>query len=487
MIPPSLAPEHILTRLFSYKDKEQKPSFWSAESGTKSYETILNDIAMVRRSLYKLKIKKGDPCLLLFHFSYRFLIVIFAMLAEGILPVLIDPRLNPWKWKSLSKKAHVRYIFLEQETRLARLYFFPAFGIQYFNVGRLFSESHENFPFEKLADVALLDPVLLSFTSGTTGSPKIVSRTLSVLGSQQTLFCNYLSDLSQEPHLALHGIGVIQSLIQGSPTHFIPSKQQTVSKVISVLNEHLISTLSLPPGVLDLFVNEIKISGSKIPSLKFIVTGGAALPKWLITDCLIQLPQSLLINTYASTECEPMSFLGFSVNSSLIAQFPVIQIKDYPDTLGYPVGPFISELQCQKKYTTSKNDFFEFKLQGANCVSIGQDYSPGDILYEKENILFYCGRVNEQIDGHPVGPAEEWLERQAYVKRAAIKKQNDTFVVFLELKTGCLFPNTDKDLLSVEINKNLGCLRKHKKVEFKIIPKMPVDPRHLWKIQRREL
>ena len=475
---------HILSRFYAYKNAVKKPSFWSPKSGLKSFEDITGDVERVRSLLAELKIGKSEPCLLLFHFSYEFLVLLFALLAEGSVPVLIDPRLSRLKWRKLAKTANVKYIFISEKTKLARLFFFTSPGITFFNTDKLFSKKPISKP---LAKLSLEDPVLLSFTSGTTGDSKIVSRSLGVLGSQQTLFCKYLSNLNEESHLAMHGIGVIQSLIQGSPTFFLPAENLTSESLYTTITTHSVSTLSTTPGALNELLIYLENSKLKIQSLKYLVTGGAPIPKWLVTKSIEKCPNALFINVYASTESEPISLIGFTNSENTDLKFTALPLKSYPDSLGYPVGKIIEELEYDRKNISNAygKQFFELTVRGQNCVSNSPSgFVTGDILYQENGLFFYCGRNKEQLGIYPSGLAEDYLERIPAIKRAATKLTKAKLKVYLELHPNQTVTVSEKE----EIIGKLKELLDHAgKIEIIKLPKIPVDPRHLWKIQKKKL
>lgn len=446
-----------------------------------SYLQVLQKTQDWRQNFRDLGFKKGDRVLILVPFSVDFIFLILAAFAENIVPVLIDPRLKKSFWKKAISEAQIKGIISNQRILKWRWLFvwimkFRLYSLDGpgFRVASFFSregvKSSQNYWLQPTI-TENEEEVLVTLTSGTTSAPKLVTRSFSVIKSQQVLICKYLPELEPDIHLSLYGIGVLQSLIEGATTVF--TLDHSAKNILNLVPQHQVTRLSGPPVAIDQFLQQIEAEKTDLKSLKNIITGGAPIPRWLVQKAFLLLPNLSFDILYGSTECEPISYQRISS-------------KDLESPLdGYLVGTLIPELQLIKKdfAEVQGNRIFEVCLKGPNCVnSVGQDYlSTGDLAYlNYKNELVLAGRLKEVIENIPVGLIEERLERLGFLSRAALVEKGRTVQLHVELKTKFPHLSESQTLLIEAILFEFG----FQDAQIRVHKKIPVDPRHGWKIQR---
>ncbi len=446
-----------------------------------SFLQVLQKTQDWRQNFRDLGFKKGDRALILVPFSVDFVFLILAAFAENIVPVLIDPRLKKSFWKKAICDAQIKGIISNQKILKWRWLFFWIMKFRLysldgpgFRVASFFSREGKKSPQNDWLQPTVTEEeeeVLVTLTSGTTSEPKLVTRSFSVIKSQQVLICKYLPQLQPDIHLSLYGIGVLQSLVEGATTIF--TLDHTAKNISSLIPQHQVSRLSGPPVAINQFLQQIEAEKTDLKTLKNIITGGAPIPRWLAQKALLLLPNLNFDILYGSTECEPISYQR-------------VTSKDLESPLdGYLVGTVIPELQLIKKDFTEVlgHKIFEVCLKGPNCVnSAGEDHlSTGDLAYlNDQQQLVLVGRLKEVIEKIPVGLIEERLERLGFLSRSALVAKGRTVQLHIELGSKSSQLTESQTQLIQAILLEFG----FQDVQIQVHEKIPVDPRHGWKIQR---
>lgn len=472
-----------------------------------SFLELLNKIQQLRDELKNKGLHKGDHVLVFLPISKEFIFLIFALFAENIIPVLIDPRLNKSYWKKYVAQVKTKAIISNHRILNLRWFWWwfwkyklisvdqAGLGCQKlsFDSVNLVAGHTANIPpnkttihttntdqlqFQDLVYTDDHEEVLLTLTSGTTGEPKIVPRNLFVLKNQQKLSCEHLPDLTHDVHLPLYGIALLQSIVHGSTTLLAINHDPT--HLLALIQKNNITRLSGPPGTLDKILYILEKQNQQLMSVENILTGGAPIPRWLGRKLLQAFPKASVYIVYGSTECEPISKKRISKEN--------LQIRDF----GYNVGKPIKEITLLKKTFAQYfgHAVFEVELQGPNCVTLNSDQilKTGDLAYEnKFGELILVGRRNDNLQIPFLGYLEEQLEDLNGVRRIACKLKSETdLTIYVEPHSFELADTKLPELIKKTIqdsNYDLGRVQ----IYIQLVKKMPVDDRHAWKIQRHLL
>lgn len=325
------------------------------------------------------------------------------------------------------------------------------------------------------------DDLLLTLTSGTTGKPKIITRSFHTLKHQQSLSCKYLPYLKNDIHLSLYGVAVLQSLIHGSTTLY--SNNQSPENLVSLIDKYKVTRLSAPPGILTQLLEFIQFQKIQLHNVECILTGGAPIPRWLCQNILNLFPKAELFIVYGSTECEPISRKKVTKST--------LQDQNH----GYNVGRIIEELSLYKKSFAhfQNKSIFEIHLKGPNCANTNASgyLETGDLAYENGvGELILIGRKNDHLHFPFLGLLEEHLESHPMIRRVAcISTSQSKLNIYIELASKHN-QHLDKKSLQKEIDKILSNEPYHlslNSINIHFYKKIPVDARHGWKIQRHLL
>lgn len=484
-----LAPKSNITmRAYHHlNDKKDRIAFYF-ENENFTYTQALKKIENISKQLSDFKLEKGDSVLILLPLSKELIFTLLALMRQGIIPILIDPRLNKTLWKKSILNSQPKMV-ISQASLIKWHWLLPwtwkfdflsvnekALGSNFLNLDTTLGTAvdlavdSDNLPAMKPSDF-----VIKTLTSGSTGEPKIIFRDFSVLESQQRLSCKYLPYLENDIHLSLYGIGILQSFIHGSST--IVTSNFTAENICSLIQKHQATRLSIPPGILWNLILYCEDKLITLPSLKCLLTGGAPIPLWFRTKLKDFFPSADCYIVFGSTECEPISKLNLN-------QFVEKKI------VGYPVGKNINEIQILKTSIgkIKEQEIFKIFLKGPNCAATDDKglLDIGDLAsFDDNGQIWLLGRANEMHNGIPAAYFEELTERIAGVKRALFLREQETNYLFIEdLENKSQqrhLPTELKKIQALVTDLGLGSVDIYK------VRKLPVDPRHLWKIQRQHV
>lgn len=257
-------------------------------------------------------------------------------------------------------------------------------------------------------------------TSGTTGSPKLVSHTLASLAR------GVKSDTSRGTEFvwgSLYALGsfagiqvFLQSWLAGSML-LMSDPQQSLTEKLQLFHRHGCNALSATPTMwrLLLMIDFIENLG-----LKRITLGGEIADQAILDGLQHRFPESRIVHIYASTEAG----VGFSVRDGLEG-FPIRFIPDPPAGVSIKVGhdgrlllrPHESDqFYVNKRISlTDENGFVD----------------SGDLVCRKGERYVFCGRscgiIN--VGGRKVHPqeVESTLLKCKGVRMASVTAQRNVF------------------------------------------------------------
>lgn len=180
------------------------------------------------------------------------------------------------------------------------------------------------------------DPAVVTFTTGTTGTPKGVVRTHGYLQSLAKIVKRHTQKTPTDGlDLTIFVSFVLKNLHEGQGSLIVPqAKPQKSLKAISQLPRHLQpQTLITNPFFLGIVINSPVAS-----SLREISVGGALTDCHLIEEALSRCPSAVMTHLYGSSEAEPVAAVDAKE-----ALYRARERGDYQLTY---LGPVIPELKC---------------------------------------------------------------------------------------------------------------------------------------------
>jgi acyl-CoA synthetase (AMP-forming)/AMP-acid ligase II len=356
---------------------------------------------------------------------------------------------------------------------------------------------------EALADCGEDDTALITFTTGSTGTPKAARRTHAFLGHQ---FRVLAAKMASEPGTVVmttlpivllinFGTGASSMVARFSPKKAHRLKAHVVLKEMAAYQVH---TLIASPY----FVQKLAESAADhlVPSLKKVFTGGG--PVFPTEAALFKkaFPTSAIQVVYGSTEAEPIA--GVSVEQlleksdlvergglcvgtqDLNIQLEIIEISDAIVTgnklerLRLPQG-YIGEIivagdHVLKSYYNNEAAFQRNKIIDHQGVIWHRTGDAGFV--GADGLLYLCGRCNQMIfrNGRWISPFiwESVFAQSGLVVRGTVMDWDGQLIAVVQSKpdTAKVSEETLMTVIPEQVDRIIW------------LEKIPLDPRHHTKI-----
>ena len=361
----------------------------------------LTDKAIKAQKWLDLKgFKRGDAVLLFETPAPDMYAMILAMLASGLRLMLVEP------WMPLTNLNH-----LINEVR-PKGFMTKTFG----KVWGMRSKAVRNIPITfsskelravqltnddsiRVEDMHQDEHAILTFTSGTSGTPKGVHRKHQYLVDQAAVLKKHLHyedkhglDLTIFTNVTLLNLGL------GKGSLLIPPRwPKKVLKDLDKLPEsYKVDTLAAGPGFL---IRLMKYA--QVKSLKSLHLGGALADCWIYEQALERWPSAHMTHVYGSSEAEPVAIsdLKIAVNKSrdkgyfqtLYLGKPINDIKlDIEEDRLWVSGIHVSPLYEGDAIANKKNK----RIDSDNVVW----HNMGDRVQLEEDSLWYSGREFQSLE-----------------------------------------------------------------------------------------
>ena len=357
----------------------------------------------------------------------------------------------------------------------------------------------------QITDVEENFPAILTYTSGTTGVPKIAARSHKFLEIQANILeenLNYEAEdieLSSIPIFTLCNInvGITTVIANGNYTNLGKSNS---NKIVAQIEEESINRLMEAPALLNKITQYYIKNGLKQENITKIFTGGGAVFMDFVEDMKAAFPNARIITLYGSTEAEPIAELNINEMSHE-------EIEKTKTGKGILAGNIIGVQDCKTIKTGAEeigaitkaefenmqtNEIGEIVVTGENVLKgyvngIGDKenkfsvdgviyHRTGDLgLIDEDGKLWLQGRIKQ-----PYFNIEAALHSNFKIGKTAVFKYNNKIILVLEdvSKQGT------QSVSEEEIRKAISF---EKIDEIKYVKEIPVDKRHSTKVDYKEL
>ena len=239
-------------------------------------------------------------------------------------------------------------------------------------------------------------PALISFTSGSTGFPKIIMRTHEFLLGQHNVLEKNLKFEKETAVYSSFPIFLLSHMATGTTT-FIPDLnwrkpvESDFRNIVKQITENNIQNIILPPAIFENIVKFCKDEKITLENVQKVYTGGAPVFYSLMKKIKDVFTNAKIIALYGASEAEPISVLNFE-------DITEEDIENMKNGEGLLAGKIVNEIELkieELEKIPKKN-----KILKDNNV---EDFSAlkGEILVKGENVV--NGYLNVQKN-----PDEKW-------------------------------------------------------------------------------
>ena len=341
-------------------------------------------------------------------------------------------------------------------------------------------------------------PALISFTSGSTGFPKIIMRTHEFLLGQHNVLEKNLKFEKETAVYSSFPIFLLSHIATGTTT-FIPDLnwrkpvESDFGNIVKQIIENNIQNIILPPAIFENIVKFCKDEKIMLENVQKVYTGGAPVFYSLMKNIKEVFANAKIIALYGASEAEPISVLNFE-------DITEEDIENMKNGDGLLAGKIVNEIELkieELKKTPEKNKISEIKgeilVRGENVVdgylnieknSDENWHRTGDMGYiNKKGQLILLGRVKGriQIEENIYYPftVETAFSFCKNLKKSVLTSKNNKLYLFAE-RNPEFKGNLSEDSEIKELKEKFGI--------FKIIEThIPMDKRHNSKTDYKRL
>jgi acyl-coenzyme A synthetase/AMP-(fatty) acid ligase len=356
------------------------------------------------------------------------------------------------------------------------------------------------------------DTALITFTTGSTGTPKAAKRTHGFLNEQFNALLEKIDPSPDDIDMPVLPIVLLINLGAGCTSviaEFKASKPDSMNtqKISNQINEYKVTRLVSSPFFIKQLAKHQLTTKSSLPTVKKIFTGGAPVFPAEAELYNTAFPEAKVEIVYGSTEAEPISSIGVKelvkekeniLKKGLKVGIPyrkahvkIISIKKEAiacaneqelEQLVLPTeqigeiivsGPHVLTEYFNNQEALKQNKIFI----GTTCW-----HRTGDSGYlDKDGVIYLTGRCATLIhrNNKVIAPFiyENYFQSLEGVEMGTLLEINDKLIAVIELKTGAIKNNISDKIQNADVKPD----------EIQVITKIPRDPRHNSKIDYEKL
>ncbi len=457
------------------EDPAQQMMVWVGDEGDKlsfSYAAFRDKSAAVADALYRLGIQKGDHVMIVMSRVPAWWECMIGMIKAGIVAVPGTTQLTPKDIEYRLKASHARAVITDVENAakfedaskslpdVQHLILTGGERQGWLNYETLVSNARTEIPPEMRVKTTSKDPMLLYFTSGTTGYPKMVLHTHGYpIGHLVT--GKYWLDLGKEDlHWNLSDTGWAKAawsslfgpLMTGATLFVHNGKgKYDAHMTLELLSAHKVTSFCAPPTAYRMLVVE-DLRKYDVSSLRSCVGAGEPLNPEVIAQWK-DMTGTTIRDGYGQTE-----------TVLIVGNFPAQDVTIKPGSMGKPAPGVVvdvidedgrpmpngAEGDIAVKITPERpvGLFTEYwgNPQATEGTYRGEWYVTGDRAFRDEDgYLWFVGRADDVIisAGYRIGPFEvesALIEHPAVMESAVVAKpdpvRGEIVKAFVVLKAG---------------------------------------------------
>lgn len=486
----------------NYKNNPDKICLVQGNNHT-TYKDLYDKVKEFKKYLLSKGIKKGSKVLVLVPMSTNLYVTLISLWTIGAVPCFMDAGFikNGMKKNEFANVDGLvgitKYLLYSNiNSNLKKL----NIKINAKTIDKLESRDDDELVIE---EVEKDSDAIITYTSGTTGRPKIAARSHEFLLTQANILENCLDyedadiELSTIPIFTLSNISS-QITTVVADANFSDLGKSNAEKIVKQILDNKINRLMAAPGLLGVIINYCQNNNIKIEGVRKIYTGGGAVFIDFVDQLKKVFPNSKIVTMYGSTEAEP------------IAEQDVtdLELEDIYKTIsgnGILAGKVVGVTDCKiinskEKVIGSitKEEFINMQTEDIGEIVVTGDnvlkgyvggygdkenkfsvdgtiyHRTGDLgIIDETGRLWLRGRVK-----NPYFDVEASLHAQFKLGKIAMVEKNNKLILVLDKSS------MDKKINEQELIDSIS----FKKIdEIKYVDRIPVDKRHSTKVDYNTL
>jgi olefin beta-lactone synthetase len=360
---------------------------------TTTYAELERVAAQGATLLHEAGLEPGDRVLVFVPMSAELYAVLIALFRLGLVPMFVDPSsglehlerccaILPPRAFVGSLKAHALRVVSPALRRIPRQIVVGGAA-----PGAIrWSRARALEPWAPIHASAEDDPALVSFTSGSTGQPKVCVRSHRFLLAQRRVLARHFGGDVAVGTRAMTALPVfVLAYLAGGATSVIPPgdlrhpARIDPAAVVAALDAFTPTSAGASPAFWERVARHCEAAGRTLPALRHIYLGGAPVFPHLLRLLRTVAPEADITAIYGSTEAEPIAHVDYTAiqpadfdamthGFGLLAGAPVpeIEVAVIGNQWGTPLGPL------------TERDFAAKRL--------GAD-QPGEIVVRGDHVL----------------------------------------------------------------------------------------------------
>lgn len=494
-----------------------------------TYGELGSRISAVRRGVAAAGLGPGDRVVLMFPVCVELYVLAMALLASGLVVVLVDTGMGTRRVTQAIRDARARAI-VSVDGLLRYRWVLPAlWGLRRFTLdgaGGLGVAPWAALepPGDGPPDAAGIDVVpraaddhgLITFTSGSTGRPKGADRTHGLLIAQHEALRAHFPDDRDDVDMPCFPVVTLHNLCCGIPT-VMPAVDLSApaavkpGPVLAQAHDEGVTRISGAPAYIRRLADALVTRGMHLPRVRHVLVGGAPVPRDLCARVVTAFPAADCDIVYGSTEAEPIASVamrdvltasgpeeGYLVGAPVEqAEVALVDLPEPPPRLDsrgvepWRVSPgaagevVVAGDHVNRGYVDNPEADRENKLFGPGGAVW---HRTGDLAHlDATGRLWLTGRTSDvlHLDGrvvHPL-PVEAALDAIPGVSRCALVTHPGALGGEVAV---ALEPGASRAAATARVREALDA-RELAGVAVRVVARVPVDRRHNSKLDRPAL
>ena len=443
-----------------------RPALIVPEGGCLTFGALWDRVGRAAAGFRRAGVQPGDRVICMLPMSAELYVVLLGLLHAGGVAVFVDPWVGMRQVAAFAAFAEPRgFVGISNSHALRLLH--P--GLRRLSVtvttGRRLGPVPAAATLRELLDApgrgAPLarspdDPALITFTSGSSGTPKGVNRTHGFLAAQHEALREEFPYRDEDVDMPMFPVFALNNLALGV-TSVIPDMDfrrvadVNADRILEQMAAHGVTTCTASPPFFNRLVQRMRERPAARPMLRRLLTGGAPVSDGDLAAWRDVLPETEMVVVYGSTEAEPVAHIDAAERLAARRQRPdpapgyclgrpspriaarIIRATKDAVALGpegwveHEVGPgeigelVVTGAHVCKDYFRNPAAVGAVKIRDSNGAIW---HRMGDTVYRDDaGRLWLAGRVHSTIwrDGRPVHPQlVEQAARQAGYPESAV-------------------------------------------------------------------